>query len=100
MDIQYLNFWTDVRNYLDTDEHTIDGYGYPLKRLLAHKFSKTYLSPDGEGSHIFSESLKNSLFLALSNNNDVSLLCMAQDIVLDVSKLLTTVKPVSNGHSK
>ena len=74
-----------MRNYLDTDDSTVDGYGFPLKRLLAHQFMDTYLSQSGRGSDLFSESLKNSLFNALGNSNDVSLLCMAQDIVLEVS---------------
>ena len=84
MDINYLNFWTDVRDYLDTDEHTLDAYGFPLKRLLAHKFADTYLLQGGQCTGLFSETLKNSMFTALSNSNDVSLLCMAQDIVLEV----------------
>lgn len=80
-DLQYLSFWTDVRNYLDTDEHVIDGYGQPLRRSLAHKIANTYLSRDGKGCEIFSEALKMSLFTAISTSNDVSLLCITQDII-------------------
>ena len=93
-DLKYLSFWTDVRNYLDTDDSTIDGYGFPLKQRLAHQFMETYLSHSGVGCDLFSESVKNSLFNALGQSNDVSLLCTAQDIVLEVGimVLLNNVK--------
>ncbi|XP_053401944.1 regulator of G-protein signaling protein-like [Mercenaria mercenaria] len=80
-DLKYLRFWTDVRNYLDTDEHVTDRHGQSLRLRLAHRIADIYLSKDAEGSDIFSETLKMSLFTAISTNNDISLLCTAQDLV-------------------
>jgi hypothetical protein len=37
-DVMYLNFWTDVRNYLDTDEHSVDGFGQSLRQLIAQRY--------------------------------------------------------------
>ncbi|XP_053401949.1 regulator of G-protein signaling protein-like [Mercenaria mercenaria] len=80
LDLQYLGFWTDVRNYLDTDEHAVDGYGKPLRQKLARRIAEVYLSKERKKMDIFSEKLKMSLFTAISTNDDISLLCMAQDI--------------------
>ena len=85
-----------MRNYLDTDDASVDGYGFPLKRLLAHQFMDKYLSQSGQGCDLFSESLKNSLFNALGNSSDVSLLCMAQDIVLEVGCFIISFIVLSN----
>ncbi|XP_052286288.1 uncharacterized protein LOC127881994 isoform X1 [Dreissena polymorpha] len=81
MDLKYLNFWTDVRSYLDTDENAITVYGETVRNFTAQRIVTEYLSNSGVACDIFTESLKMSLLRAITGGNDVTLLCMAQDIV-------------------
>lgn len=85
LDLHYLDFWRDIRRYLDAEENSIDKYGNPLRKMLAHMIAERYLSSSGEESDIFSEGLKMQILYTLSNENDVSLLCVVQDIVTGVS---------------
>lgn len=36
-DMHCLNFWSDVRAYLDVDDSSTDGLGRPMKKTLANK---------------------------------------------------------------
>ncbi|KAK3603384.1 hypothetical protein CHS0354_009368, partial [Potamilus streckersoni] len=82
LDLHYLEFWTDVRNYLSADNSSCNTIGNSTKSLLFYKIAKTYLMSGGEASDIFSESLKMSLLWDLSNHNDISLMHVANDIVI------------------
>ncbi|XP_046580323.1 uncharacterized protein LOC124287887 [Haliotis rubra] len=79
LDINYLNFWDDVRCYLRTDDK-VDSHGNSSKRVMARKLAERYLlSSDDEA--IFSEGLKMALLDTLSSGDDESLLFSAHDIV-------------------
>lgn len=85
LDLHYLDFWRDVRNYLDAEDKSTDMYGNPLRKVLARMIAERYLSYAGEESDIFSEGLKMQILHSLSNEDDVSLLCVVQDIVTGAS---------------
>lgn len=84
LDMRYLSFWSDVRHYLDSEDGNTDCFGTPLKQSLAKTITKRYLSSNCSDAEIFSEGLKMTLFTCLRRNDDVSLLCSAQDIVTGV----------------
>ena len=63
----------------------IDKLYIMLRRFFNYcRIVNTYLSRGDGTSSMFSETLKMSLFTAISTRNDVSLLCMAHDIVQKV----------------
>ncbi|XP_067650944.1 regulator of G-protein signaling protein-like [Haliotis asinina] len=79
LDINYLNFWEDVRSYLRTDDK-LDSHGNSSRKVMARKLAERYLlSSDDEA--IFSEGLKMALLDTLSRGDDESLLFSAHDIV-------------------
>lgn len=86
LDMRYLSFWSDVRHYLDTEDGSTDCFGIPLKQSLAKTITERYLSSISSDTEIFSEELKMTLFASLTQQQDVSLLCSAQDIVSGMLK--------------
>ncbi|XP_046364643.2 uncharacterized protein LOC124140874 [Haliotis rufescens] len=78
-DINYLNFWDDVRTYLRTDDK-LNSHGNSSKKVMARKLTERYLLAS-EDEAIFSEGLKMALLNALSSGDDESLLFSAHDIV-------------------
>ncbi|XP_052818181.1 uncharacterized protein LOC128244204 [Mya arenaria] len=79
-DLRYLNFWTDVRIYMDTDDNAVDDIGRPLRRALAHRIVSRYLYRNQGVRDLFPEALKKSIFYALNEHRGDNVLCMAQDI--------------------
>ncbi|XP_060573658.1 uncharacterized protein LOC132731473 isoform X2 [Ruditapes philippinarum] len=81
--LQYLGFWTDIRKYLDTDDHVTNGYGQPMRQMLVNRIIGKYLSGDEGKRAVFTKKLNNSLLHALRSSNNVSTLCEAQEKVQD-----------------
>lgn len=82
VDEKLLEFWKDVRQYLDADDSHRDEFGTVTKSKLAHQILDRYLSSDGES--FLPESVKMTLLACLSSKDDSSLFILAQDIITEV----------------
>lgn len=77
-----LEFWKDVRQYLDADESHRDEFGNIIKSRLAHHILKQYLSTTSES--ILPEKVKMTVLASLSYGDDSSVFILTQDIITEV----------------
>lgn len=85
-DSRMLDFWSDVRQYMDADDGYLDPYGIPMKRKLARTLTDKYLTLNNDLEYdIFSEQLKMTLYQGLNSRDDVILMSYAQNIISHVS---------------
>eukprot|EP00105_Crassostrea_gigas_P001305 XP_011413410.2 PREDICTED: regulator of G-protein signaling protein-like [Crassostrea gigas] len=81
-DSRMLDFWSDVRQYMDADDGYLDPYGIPMKRKLARTLTDKYLTLNNDLEYdIFSEQLKMTLYQGLNSRDDVILMSYAQNII-------------------
>lgn len=88
-DSRMLDFWSDVRQYMDADDGYLDPYGIPMKRKLARTLTDKYLTLNNDLEYdIFSEQLKMTLYQSLNSRDDVILMSYAQNIISQVSIII------------
>jgi hypothetical protein len=82
-----LEFWEDVRRYLDIDEKYLDPHGMAIKRSMARQINDKYLTFTGRPEYdIFPEHQKKSFYQCLNSQDDNTIL-NAQDVILQVSMI-------------
>ena len=85
-DARMLEFWTDVRHYMDADDAYLDPFGIPMKRKLARVLVDKFLTLNNDLDYdIFSEELKITLYQSLNSRDDVTLMSFAQNTISHVS---------------
>lgn len=85
-DARMLEFWTDVRHYMDADDAYLDPFGIPMKRKLARVLVEKFLTLNNDLDYdIFSEELKITLYQSLNSRDDVTLMSFAQTTISHVS---------------
>ncbi|KAK3086174.1 hypothetical protein FSP39_014682 [Pinctada imbricata] len=80
-DMKLLEFWNDVRHFLDTDENYVDPFGTPMKKALGKIIAEKYLMESPDRNDIFPEALKMSILRSLSFKDDITLLSTVQDLI-------------------
>lgn len=92
-DSRMLDFWSDVRQYMDADDGYLDPYGIPMKRKLARTLTDKYLTLNNDLEYdIFSEQLKMTLYQGLNSRDDVILMSYAQNIISHVSFFIKLIE--------
>ena len=80
-----LEFWTDIRQYLDAEDGHRDEVGNPIKQKLANMIFSRYLSSSTKIGELFSEKIKLMVYRHLSERDDEAIFNFAQEFVTEVS---------------
>ncbi|CAC5396313.1 unnamed protein product [Mytilus coruscus] len=95
-DIRLLEFWTDLRQYLDAEDSHRDEFGHLIKRKLAHTIFNQYLAAGRD--NVLPEAMKMTVFTSITREDDASLLCFVQDFATE--SLKDTVKQFMTAERK